>query len=290
MSVLKSIYYRWHQERAQSRRLRDLRTRLRRRLPIVLVHQMGRAASMTMVNTIRDMNIEMPVVHTHWLNPASLQTRLEWAERDAGRSVPFNIRASRLILDALPGSAIADYPWRIVSVIREPVARNVSAYFLSIERFIPDVFERYRSGNLPMNEILEVFLREYPHEIPLDWFGREVADVFGVDVYAHPFPSELEYALIEQGLIRMAIVKVEGLEEAYGPALERLLGQVPGALRNTHISVKDEPYAEIYREFLRSPGLPRSYLDNMYDSTFARHFYTPAERSEFMERWAGAGP
>jgi len=288
MSSLKAVYYRWHHYRAQGRRLRELRHRLRRRLPVVLVHQMGRAASMTMVNTIQDMDLEMPVHHTHWLNPGSLDVRLGWAERDNDRSVPFNIRVSKLILDTLPGDAIADYPWRIVSVIREPVARNLSAYFLSIDRFIPDVYDRYRSGNIDMHEIREMFLRDYPHEIPLSWFDREVAEVFGIDVYAHSFPIEQAYALIEQGAIRMAIVKVEALEAAYRPALEQLLGRSPGALRNTHISVKDEPYAEIYREFLRNPGLSRAYLENMYDSVFARHFYSPAERSEFMERWAGA--
>jgi len=288
MSSLKTVYHRWHHQRAQGRRLRELRQRLRRRLPVVLVHQMGRAASMTMVNTIQDMDLEMPVLHTHWLNPVSLDVRLGWAERDNDRSVPFNIRVSKVILDALPGDAIVDYPWRIVSVIREPVARNVSAYFLSIDRFIPNVYERYRSGNIDMSEIRETFLREYLHEIPLSWFDREVDDVFGVDVYAHSFPNQGTYALIEQGAIRIAIVKVEALEDAYRPALERLLGHSPGALRNTHISVKDEPYAEIYREFLRSPGLPRGYLEKMYDSVFARHFYSPAERSEFMERWGGA--
>jgi len=288
MSVLKAIYYRWHHRRAQRRQLIELQRVLNRKEPVVLVHQMGRAASMTMVNTIRAMNFGMPVLHTHWLNPESLRTRLEWAGRDDGQTIPLNLRISKLILDSLGSSSVHNYPWRIVSVIREPVARNLSAYFLSIDRFIPNVFERYRSGRLVMGEIREVFLSEYPHEIPLKWFDLEVADVFGVDVYTHAFPTEREYAFIEQGIIRMAIIKVEALEDAYRPALERLLGRSPGALRNTHISVKDEPYAEIYREFLRNPSLPRGFLEKMYDSAFARHFYSPAERSEFMKKWAGA--
>lgn len=174
-----------------------------------------------------------------------------------------------------------------VSIIRDPVARNLSAFFLSIERFVGDVYQRHAQGRLQPADLLDVFLRDYPHEIPLTWFEREVHEVFGIDVYAQPFSFEQDYALYESAALRMAVIKVESLERCYRPALQALFGKTPGELRNTHISAQDEPYAPIYKNFLAAVRLPQEYLDRMYGSAYARHFYRADELAALRKKWGG---
>lgn len=287
MNAVKEWYYRLYHQYDQGRRLRALKAHLQRGQPIALVHQMGRAASMTMTNTLRAMELDMPIHHTHWLNPETVARRMARMEQSRGKIESFNLRVSKLMLDNLPPERMRSYPWRIVSIIRDPVARNLSAYFLSIEGFIDDVYRRHAQGRLKPDELLEVFLRDYPHDIPLNWFDLEVNEVFGMNVYARPFLFDLDYALYEAGPLRMAVIKVESLERTYRPALQALFGEAPGELRNTHISVQDEPYAPIYKSFLAAVRLPQDYLDRMYDSVYARHFYRPEELAAFRKKWGG---
>ena len=286
---MKAWYYRTYHRCEQRVRLRSLKRHLLRGNPVVLVHQMGRAASMTVVNTLRTMELDLPVHHTHWLNPASVKDRVGRLERFQ-RFDALNVSVSKLIIDTLSPDEIRSYPWRIISVIRDAVARNLSAFFLSVEKFIPNIYRRHVQGNISHDEILQVFLRAYPHEIPLRWFDHEVKDVFGLDVYAQPFPFELDYALYELRSMRMTIIKVESLGRTFQPAMKALLGNAPGQLVHTHISAKEAPYASIYKSFSDSACLPDDYLNRMYDSVYSHHFYRPEELIAFRRKWRGQVP
>src|SRR5262249_47952622 len=62
------------------------------------------------------------------------------------------------------------------------------------------------------------------------------------------------------------------------------LGIQEFALCNANVSENKE-YNDIYKAFVRSIMLPEDYLTRMYDSDFARHFYTDAELKDFRSRW-----
>jgi hypothetical protein len=50
----------------------------------------------------------------------------------------------------------------------------------------------------------------------------------------------------------------------------------------------DEPYAEAWSHFIDRIRIPDAYLDVMYGSRLARHFYTASEIEAFRARWSGA--
>ena len=47
----------------------------------------------------------------------------------------------------------------------------------------------------------------------------------------------------------------------------------------------DKSYADLYAAFRRELTLPEPYLDRVYGSRFARHFYTPDELAAFRRKW-----
>jgi hypothetical protein len=74
MSLLdtpRKLLYEWNTRRNAKKTLGSLDRALQSRDPVLLVHQMGRAGSMTTVNTLRASELNLPIFHTHWLNPAS---------------------------------------------------------------------------------------------------------------------------------------------------------------------------------------------------------------------------
>ena len=279
------MLYDWSTYRKNQKSIAALERHLRGNDPTLLVHQMGRAGSMTTVSTLRAAGLNMPVYHTHWLNPKNIAKRIDRFDGAPDRKLPFNVRIGIRFAEELRRNGPARRPWHLVTVFREPISRNLSVFFLSIEIFIPGFFRRYANGELNNAEILDIFMRDFPHDQPLQWFDEEVRDIFGVNVYDHAFPIEHGFQIIRQQDISMLLIKVEDLDKCYAQAFDEFLGvRIPG-LEQTHITDRDPAYV-MYRSFLEEISLPDDYLNRMYDSRFVRHFYSPAEIDRFKRRWS----
>ncbi|NKN33373.1 putative capsular polysaccharide synthesis family protein [Marichromatium bheemlicum] len=278
--------YAWQTRHRNRRSLAALEAHLAGRDPALLVHQMGRAGSMTTVNTLRAAGLGMPVFHTHWLNPVNIRKRLDRFAGAPERRLPLNVRMARRIGQELQQHGPHHRPWHLVSVFREPVARNLSVYFLSIEDFIPDFFDRHARGALGDAEILETFLERFPHDQPVCWFDEEIRDTFGIDVYAQPFPIARGYQIIRQSDIAVLLIKVERLNDCYAAAFAEFLGVDVPRLEQTHVTEEDPAYS-MYKDFIANVQLPTDYLDRLYDTRFARHFYGETEIARLRHQWGG---
>jgi hypothetical protein len=49
----------------------------------------------------------------------------------------------------------------------------------------------------------------------------------------------------------------------------------------------EKPTGKKYEEFKKRIRMPPALLDRIYDSKFARHFYSNEERDLFRKRWSG---
>jgi len=116
------------------------------------------------------------------------------------------------------------------------------------------------------------------------WFDSEIKEVFGVDVYAHPFDREKGYSIIKQGNVEVLIMKLEKLG-----ALENVIGEFVGApdfklLRANEGSSK--PYKYLYKNVQREVKLQREYFNLFYvDNPQMDHFYSCDEKAAFWKKW-----
>lgn len=284
-SFLRQHYYKWIEQRAAHKTLESLKKNLANDDDLILVHQMGRAASMTITNTIKSMNLNMPVYHTHWLNKNSVLERVKrinsWKKSGLG---PLNVRVSELLSPEIELRR-SERQWKIVSVIREPVARNVSAFFLDIERFFPDFFSRYQNNKLSLEQIADVFLNEFPHDMPLDWFDVEIKQPFNIDVFSGGYDDEKGYLIIEDKNISVLVIQLQHLNTCYQNAFSDFFGKAPGSLIDTHVTSKDQSFA-MYLDFLKEVQLPDHYLDRMYDCQYVKHFFSADEVIGFRKKWS----
>jgi hypothetical protein len=109
--------------------------------------------------------------------------------------------------------------------------------------------------------------------------------VFGIDVFASEFPKERGYAVYAAENASLLVIKLEMLDGCAADAMRDFLGIHNFVLNNANIGEEKE-YKDIYKAFLRSIVLPEDYLNRMYESAFARHFYTDAELAQFRARWS----
>ena len=114
---------------------------LRNDIP-VLIYQMGKVGSKSVFWSL---SRQYPgvVLHTHYFNADHT-----------------NWRVRRLYHWVVAGAM----PLIIISLTRDPISRNVSAFFENFERFTAVPFHK---ANLSLEELKAIFLTKYKHEQPL---------------------------------------------------------------------------------------------------------------------------
>lgn len=180
-----------------------------------------------------------------------------------------------------------DYRY-IISLAREPVARNLSAFF-------DESVVAWGEHGAPQTteELTEAFLQRWPdrgHQRPLAWWRGNFEAELGLDVFAHRFPRRKGWAVHEAGGKRVLIIRMDMLTKKLGKALAELYA-LPGDTWPVvqHRAKGEEKYAhgvgELYVMFLAEVCLPVWYLDRMYGSEYAEHFWFGAELKRFRKRW-----
>jgi hypothetical protein len=282
----RQLAHEWETRRKNQQWVTSLENHLKTTDRLLVVHQMGRAGSMTTVNTLRDAGISVPIYHTHWLNPVSVAERLDWLKGVPEKRYPLNARVARLLAEEIQKNGTTHRSWKLVTIFREPVGRNVSTFFLAIDNFFDDFFKRYERGEISLDQVRDTFLNTFRQDRVLEWFDKEIGEVFGIDVYERDFPHDAGYQIFRQGNVELLLIKLERLNDCFQAAFEDFLGTKIPNLSLTHITEKDPTYS-MYREFLQQVVMPSDYLEQMYSSRFARHFYRPEEIQGFIKKWSG---
>ena len=286
MNPLKKFVYGLNTELNTKRLVKQLKIQLTGNDDMYIVHQMGRVASMTMVNTLKSAMPDTPIYHTHYLNIPMLQQRIAEMDRKGQRHNQRHYQVSQALAPLLP-QYLDEHHWKVVTVVRDPVARNVSAFFLSIERYIPNFYRRFEQQQIAMPQVVELFLRDYNHNIPLEWLDDEIKMPFGVDVYQQPFAADRGYSIIHHNTVDLLILKLESLQSCYRDAFKEFVGIENASLQDTHITKKDDTHGA-YKSLLKVMRLPEEYLDRMYSSKYAAHFFTEREIDSFKHKWLNA--
>jgi hypothetical protein len=117
-----------------------------------------------------------------------------------------------------------------------------------------------------------------------DWYDTQMKPVFDIDVYAQPFPHHQGHEIYHgKNNSRLLVLRLEDLNRVGQKVLGDFLDLEQFELVQANVS-EQKGYADLYREFKKLP-LPASYLEKMYSSTYARHFYTDEEIHSFYQKW-----
>ena len=256
----------------------------------ILIFQVGKVGSMTVQSALEDMDLGVPIYHAHLLPRMEEFARnncgwiRDWESSDTYKSLSVwqNIRDEFLLWK---GSK-----WRIVSMVRDPVARNLSAFFQTIADREPEIYRKLQSGEVDIPNLTQVFLQDRGiNQAPLVWFDRELDRFFHIDVFATPFDRARGFQLYEARWAKAAVVRLEDFDHALKPAMEALLGVEGFEVRKSVNVGAEKEYAEAYRLFRRQVVLPDTYLETQYSSKFAEHFYSDAEIEALWQQWRRPG-
>ena len=254
----------------------------------VIVYQMGKVGSSTVVISVTEAlkknNIHVPVHHIHILNNLDRveQTVRATSERPNAAGTLLGIDQGRKLLKKIiknPGQR-----WNLITLVRDPIAQNVGAFCHNMHEYFPDWRSDFDKGILTIEKLQEFFLEKYSHVGTKIWFERQMEPVWGINVYATPFPKDVGYKVYHSPQADLLLIRLEDLDKIGAKALEEFLG-----IRSIEIikqnSAEQKDYRDIYLKFKQTP-LPVNFIDEMYNSRYMGHFYTQVESNEFRRYWS----
>ncbi len=264
---------------------RALRRSLRGTTPPVLVYTASKVASSAVTHALASVEGQS-VFHVHMISAANIR-EIGAAMRRRGLA-----RVGKDMNDPEDmGLLLADElihtrrRARVVSLVRDPVARNISFYFQTL-----DVLWQQESAHerFTVERLLAEFHERFTHERGVDWFDMEFKPVLGIDVYAYPFPQREGFLRIDSGPYEVLLMRHDLDDRLKEKCLADLI-RVPKVTLTPRNVGAEKPYSEAYGEFLRRVVLSEDYVDRLLGSKYARHFFSPEELVRVRAKWLRNG-
>jgi len=255
----------------------------------IIVYQMGKVGSKSIEQSLlyyyQSRGTEIDIFHAHFLNHLD-QMEKAALERGASDQGMLKIREAQEIRRRIQEDPRQQ--WRLISLVRDPVARNIASFFqsLSLNELLPDWKERYRRGQLEIQELQDTFLElgDEHSQYAANWFDSQLKPVFGIDVFADAFPYQTGFKIYESaGHTRLLVIRMENIKDRIGQAMQEFLGLTNFTILNSNLGTEKD-YAAVYQTFKSLP-LPARYLDKIYNTNFARYFYSEKELNNFKDYW-----
>lgn len=267
--------------------------------PPLLVYQMGKVGSKTVINSLSKANINRRIYHVHFLDPDLVQ---KYEKKRRGYLGTDREGALRHVwqysyLGNRIKKGLAGKRWKIITLVRDPVARNLATFFENIEVVSINSDQVWTLNSAEygfkliikkddLSALIELFFEKCRHDTPLVYYDREIKQVFNIDVYASKFPTTLGYKVYRGKDADVLLIRLEDLNRCASSAFNELLEIDDLKLVNTNIG-EQKAYADLYKDFKNHIHLPSSYLDKLYSSKLSKHFYEEEEIARFRSRWAG---
>jgi hypothetical protein len=255
----------------------------------IFVYQMGRVGSVSiqssLIKAYKSLSLDVQVLHGHYLDNFELvQSRAEQDLANASQLIA-GLENHRKLRERL----LQDPSFRrlkIITLVRDIVARNVSTFFYALPEFIPDWEEKLQHNSLTVDYLHGVYLSKNAYKLTaMNWFDEQLKPVFDIDVYAMPFPKDLGYKIYSSPKADLLVMRLENLNKCAEQAVSEFLGLQNFVLSRENTG-DDRKTGQLQRMFKTNP-LPPEYIKKMYKCKLSRHFYTEAELDAFARNWTG---
>ncbi|MEN8219180.1 MAG: putative capsular polysaccharide synthesis family protein [Pseudomonadota bacterium] len=252
--------------------------------PPILIYQMGQVGSSTVYRTLREAKLPNPIYKVHFLSQ-DLHEHRKKHEKAGFIPPPYHFFIAEALQKFL--SREPQVSCKIISLVRDPIAIEISGLFQN--SFFVKNSLRTPTGSICPQKASRYLERKFKKvdkfQYINEWFDRELKSVFGIDVFATPFPVDKGYAIYEKTNIELLIIRLEALSDKGPRVLSKFIGlDKPLQLKQANRR-KNTDDAEIYHKVLKSLCLEPSLCQQLYSSRYVQHFYDELMIKTFISRW-----
>ena len=264
----------------------------------ILVLQMGKVGSKSVMSGLVSLDLGRPIYHAHFLShertaeTEKRRRRFFRTERHSYLMRPWLNQFLRRTFDKQHDDKV----WRIVTLTREPVGRNISAFFENLDVVARDTEGEFEISSHyyridptivsvdDVDSLSKLFFDRATHDSPLEFFDREIRDIFGIDVLQQGFPVDKGYGIYRAARAELLVLRLESLADCAGVAFKEFLGIDGFRPINRNIGA-DKVYAPLYDAFKRHAVIDSDYANVLYDSDYMRTFYSDEEIQAAKAQW-----
>ena len=141
---------------------------------IFIAYTMGKVGSITIEKAISQKVFYNKVFHVHFLSQPGLKAHKEFNKTDSGYKLAARFEAE--------WKNNKHKRLKVITLVREPVSRDISDLFENYYRYIPE----QKETGIILDKMLDQF-KKFDHPYALEWFDKELKTYLGVDIYAYDF-------------------------------------------------------------------------------------------------------
>ncbi len=265
---------------------------------LILIYTMGKVGSTSIYESLKNLSFIFNIFHLHKLNDAYLKDRERLIKNEVYKTnqYPKHIHTDLLWKPLWVKKLLTKIkkPIHIITVVREPISRNISLFFqwIDFEETDHTYSFKSRNNNYPFNIITpkddlsglyDVFLNRFTSHSHEDWLKDELKNVFQIDLLAEPFDKEKGFSIFKSENTRLLTLKLESLDFTFEAAMKAFLDEKVKLIKVNEASAKN--IKGVYKRFKKEIRFPKSYINTLYSSDYVKHFYTPIEIEAFQLKW-----
>ncbi|MCU0286868.1 MAG: putative capsular polysaccharide synthesis family protein [Acidobacteria bacterium] len=256
----------------------------------ILIYQMGKVGSTSVYNSLKCAGISNSLFHVHQLSDEGIKRKEMWLKHHEALEIPWvkeDLQYIKKIKELITRNR-SEFQWKIITMTRDPVSVKLSAFFENIEVYGNTVFDSPDKVNIAKTIDcirkeafdLEKINGDYYHV----WFDEELKTVFDIDVYQVPYDFNKGYTIITKEEVSVLVMRIEDMSESFQDAMAEFLkiDKIKLIKDNT---ADNKKYWHEYQTVLKNFKLPLEFLDLIYATPYARHFYRNDKNRKSWEKW-----
>ncbi len=247
--------------------------------PVIIVLNMGKVGSTSVVHYIRRNAPAFRVLSAHYCDRSNAPIE-HGAAVGAANLFP-RPEDMGLLKPALEARTKSGKETMFLSGVRNPIDRIRSAFLQNLESHLLEE-KRIRLLMLPWkvtltDDELSARLNEFETDFQLQWFGRELEPITGIDVYSERFDDNHGFMSFSAGPVKLFLYKFEALgNESLTKGLNnwlRIFSQAGGGIpRLNELSPRMIPMREAVQRIPLDPTVKQK----IRESRLFQHFYGQA--------------
>lgn len=241
----------------------------------VLIFTMAKVGSLSVYQSLKRQT-DLAVFHIHSLDVAEVEKHIDLCKEKGvypgSRSPIFLINENILENQS---------PYKVISLFRNPIERNLSAFFEAFEIHMGVRAHLYKGS---LEEIERAFHTKLDHNYCKIWYKSQFIEGTGIDVYNAPFDKEKGYCFISGDNKDVLLLK-SSLEDSMK---EKLIGDFCNldsfTIKNVNIT-NTKKEANLYSGFKKHIRFSREYLESQLETPFVHHFFNEQEKIGLYNKW-----
>lgn len=257
---------------------------------IYAVHSIGKVASKSIFACLKNC-ITSPIYHLHYLNEDTLDRMYTWFVSNT----TYTTNHAEIIDGEIFAKTLLkytdDFHWKIITLIREPIAWQISMLFEIAQIAFPKVLQNNVFDQEAFKIIANDSFRSSIDSPILNisfyqkWWDTEFTSIFGIDVLKQPFNPDKGWEIYKNGKIEVLVIQYEQLNNVFNEATTEF--ELPQNIILPEINKTSNKlfgkcnHFEVINEF----KLSDSIVNDLYKNRIVKHFYNQEQIDNFTHKW-----